>query len=119
MKHKILRIYRDESNLNFVIRFPKGKTITDIEDVIFLVKELDADPLDENLIEKLLSDSQITLADLDVAQVNFEVEDYEGMTINKLYRAALFCKWQGDSDFDENVERLFDFQLEQNFHNNV
>jgi hypothetical protein len=119
MKYKIIRIYRDESDLNFVLRFPKGKTITDIEDVIFLVKELDADPLDQNLIEKLLSDSKITLTDLDVAQVSFEVEDYENITIDKLYRAALFCKWQGNTDFDENVERLFDFQAVQNFHNDL
>jgi hypothetical protein len=118
MKYKIERVYRDESNLNFVIKFPKGKTITDISDIIFLVKELDADPLASNLLDKFLSESDITLYGKDIAIVKFSVTDYDNMVIDKLYRAALFCKWIGSSDFDENVERLFDFQLKQNFHNN-
>ena len=117
MKQKIIRIHRDESNLNFVIRFPKLKIITDIDDVVFLVKELDADPLDDNLIEKYLSNTEITLTDKDVAIVSFTTADYDNIEIDKLYRAALFCKWQGNNDFDENVEYLFDFQTKQNFHN--
>ena len=116
--YKISRIYRDESNLNFVIQFPKGKTLTDIEDAIFLIKEIDATPLAEALVTKLLSNSQIELANKDIAKVKFVVADYNNLQIGVLYRAAFFCKWTGNSDFDENVERLFDFELIQNFHNN-
>ena len=119
MKNKILRINRDVSDLNFIIRFPKGKTIADIEDVIFLVKLTDSTPLSSALISKTLSASEITLVNKDIAKVTeWTLADYDGLEIDCLYEAALFCKWSGDSDFDENVEQLFDFQLEQNFHNN-
>ena len=116
-REKILRINNDTETLNFIIRFPKGKTITSIDDVIFLVKEYDSDPLDEALLVKYLSGGAITLHNKDIAMVHFQLNDYLGMKIDVLYRAALFCKWIGSSDFDENVEHLFDFQLEQNFHN--
>ena len=119
MKNKILRINRDVSDLNFIIRFPKDKTISDIEDVIFLVKILDSDPLSSALISKTMSASEITLSNQDVIKVTtWVLADYDNLVVDCLYEAALFVKWTGDSDFDENVERLFDFQLEQNFHNN-
>ena len=87
-------------------------------DIVFLVKELDADPLADNLLDKFLSLGEITVTDKDVAIVAFNVSDYDNIVIDRLYRASLFCKWQGSTDFDENVERLFDFQARQNFHNN-
>ena len=119
MKNKILRINRDVSDLNFIIRFPKDKTISDIEDVIFLVKLIDSTPLENALISKTLSNSEITLLNKDIVKVStWTIQDYDLLEIDYLYEAALFCKWTGDSDFDENVEQLFDFQLEQNFHNN-
>jgi len=117
-KNKIIRIFRDESTLNFTIRFPKGKTYSDIEDVIFMVKETDDTPLASALITKLFSNSDITLIAPSSALVKFNTADYDNLEIDTLYRAALFCKWTGNNDFDENVERLFDFQIEQNFHNN-
>jgi hypothetical protein len=119
MKNKILRINRDTSDLNFVIRFPDDKTIEDIEDVIFLIKNEDDTPLDEALLSKTLLAGEITLYNLDVAKVTtWSVSDYDPFEIGVLYQAALFCKWKDDPDFDENVESLFDFQLVQNFHNN-
>ena len=118
MKNKILRINRDESDLKFVIYFPKGKSISDIEDVVFLVKEKDSDPLADALILKLMNSGDITLINKDLVIVKFATSDYNNLEIDVLYEAALFCKWTGNNDFDENVERLFDFQLEQNFHNN-
>jgi hypothetical protein len=119
MKNKILRINRDTTDLNFIIRFPNDKTIADIEDVIFLVKKDDDSPLDEALISKTLSNSEITLLNKDIVKVtSWDVSDYDDLEVDYLYQAALFCKWAGDSDFDENVERLFDFQITQNFHNN-
>lgn len=117
-KFKITRVHRDESDLNFIIRFPKGKTINNIEDVKFLVKENDYSHLSNSLIDKTLSAGQIRLVSPNVALVNMNVSDYDNITIGALYRASLFCKWVGDIDFDENVERLFDFQTEQNFDNN-
>lgn len=117
-KFKITRTHRDESDLSFIIRFPKGKTIRDIQDVKFLVKENDYSPLVNSLIVKTLSSSQIRLVNPDIAIVNMEVSDYNNITIGALYRACLFCKWIGDIDFDENVERFFDFQTIQNFDNN-
>ena len=120
MKNKILRINRDTSDLNFIVRFPTGKTIADIEDVIFLVKKEDDSPLDEALISKTFSNSEIVLLNKDIVKVvGWSVSDYDNLEIGALYQAALFCKWSGDADFDENVEYLFDFQLEQNFHNNL
>lgn len=117
MKNKILRINRDESPLKINIYFPKGKTIDDIADVVFLVKTKDSDPLDQSLIKKLLSEGDISLLNQSLVHVAFETADYNGLTVDALYEAALFCKWTGNNDFDENVERLFDFQIEQNFHN--
>lgn len=117
-REKILRINNDTEPLGFVIRFPKGKTITSIDDIIFLVKEYDSDPLDQALVEKYLSTGEITVANKDLAFVQFSVADYDTMEVDVLYRAGLFCKWIGSSDFDENVEHVFDFQLEQDFHNN-
>lgn len=117
-KYKIIRTYNDQNDLGFTIEFPEGKSISDIEDVIFLVKEKDSDPLAEALITKLYSNSEITLHNLDVAKVKFSLSDYDNIEIGNLYEAALFCKWTGDPDFDEYVERLFDFQCVQNFHNN-
>lgn len=118
-KQKIILVHRDESPINFVIRFPRGKTIDDIQDVIFLVKSTDASPLATSIIEKLYSNNQITLAEKDIANVFLTVNDYQNIEVGKLYRAALFCKWIGNVDFDENVEYLFDFQTKQSFHNNL
>lgn len=117
-KFKIEAIHRDESDLCFVIRFPKGKTINDIADVKFLVKENDGDPLAEALITKTMAAGEIVLSGLDVAKVQRTVDDYDNIIIDELYRAALFCRWKGNTDFDENVKYLFDFQTRQNFDNN-
>lgn len=117
-RQKILRIHRDESDICFVIRFPKGKTISDIEDVKFLVKKIDSSPLGEALISKTLQTGYIYLTGLDVARVKMNVDDYDNIEIDQLYRASLFCKWIGNTDFDENVKYLFDFQTKQNFDNN-
>lgn len=118
MNNKIFRINRDESKLKFVIKFPKGKTISDVEDVVFLVKTNDDTALASALITKLKSTSKIELVNPDIALVSFDVNDYNNLTVGTLYKAALFCKWTGNTDFDENVERIFDFQVTQNFHNN-
>jgi hypothetical protein len=115
---KINRVHRDESNLYFVIRFPEGKTIDDIEDVKFLVKEKEETLLADSLISKSQLDNEIALSGLDVAMVTIDVDDYDDIVIGNLYKASLFCKWIGDTDFDENVEYLFDFQTKQNFDNN-
>lgn len=118
MNNKIIRINRDESELKFAIKFPKGKTISDVEDVIFLVKAKEETPLVSALILKLKSTSKIELVSPNMAVVLFETADYNNLEVGVLYKAALFCKWTGKNDFDENVEQLFDFQLIQNFHNN-
>jgi len=115
---KIERVHRDESNLNFVIRFPKGRTMADIKDVKFLVKRNDSSLLTDALIVKTLLSGEITLSGLDKAKVVFLVSDYDNIEIDHLYRAALFCKWQESVDFDENVANVFDFQTIQNFDNN-
>lgn len=116
-REKILRVRNDLDTLNFVIRFPKGKVITDIDDVVFIVKEKDSTPYDQALVLKFLSGGKVTVHHQDIAKVHWELQDYSLLKVDVLYRAALFCKWQGASDFDENVEHLFDFQLTQNFHN--
>lgn len=118
MNTKIIRINRDESDLTFLITFPKGKTITDIQDVIFLIKNATNTPLVDALVIKLKSSSEIDLIAPNIAVVNFTTSDYDSLEIDVLYTAALFCKWNGNNDFDENIERLFDFQVIQNFHNN-
>lgn len=118
-KYKITRTYNDQNDLGFTIEFPEGKTIADVEDVIFLVKTLDSDPLADALVSKQMSNSQITLTNLDNALVKWTLADYVNLEIGVLYEAALFCKWTGEPDFDEYVERIFDFQCKQNFHNNL
>jgi len=116
-REKILRVHRDESDICFVIRFPKGKSINDIEDVKFIVKEYDSDPLASSIITKTLGTGTIVLSGRDIALVDMQVEDYDNIVIGELYRASLFCKWTGNTDFDENVKSLFDFQTKQNFDN--
>ena len=117
-KYKIYRTYNSENDENFVIEFPENKTIADVQDVIFLVKVKGSDALTSALVSKTLNAGDITLHDLDIAKVQWAESDYTNLEIDTLYEAALFCKWVGDSDYDEYVERLFDFQLKQNFHNN-
>lgn len=117
-KFKIERIHRDESDICFVIRFPKGKNIGDVQDLKFIVKKDDNTPLANALITKTKAAGEITLSGLDIAKVQMTVNDYDNIIIDNLYRAGLFCKWTGNTDFDENVKYLFDFQTVQNFDNN-
>jgi len=116
-KMKIIRVHRDESDICFVIRFPKGKTILDIQDIKFLVKEKDDTALPSAIITKTKSGGDITLSGKDVAKVKMNVSNYNNIVIGNLYRSALFVKWTGNTDFDENVKYLFDFQTKQNFDN--
>ena len=116
--YKITRVKNDLSNLDFVLKFPGTKTIDDIVDAIFIVKEEDDTPLAEAIISKTLQAAEITKEADDILHVSFLVTDYDDLIIEKLYKAALFVKWNGEADFDENVESIFDFEIEQNFHNN-
>lgn len=117
--YKIYRTYDSENEETFIIEFPEGKTIADIEDAIFLVKEQEGTLLSDAKVTKTLIGGDITLHNLDVAKVKWLKSDYVNLEIDVLYKAAFFCKWAGDADYDENVERIFDFQLKQNFHNNL
>jgi hypothetical protein len=115
--YKIIRVNKDTSLEYFVIEFPEGKNLNTIQDAIFVVKEKDSDDLGDALISKTIVGGGITIKDIDLAEVSFTLEDYDNLEIDVLYRAAFFVKWVGQADYDENVERLFDFQVIQNFHN--
>ena len=115
--YKINRVNKDTSLEHFVIEFPQGKNINSIQDAIFMVKEYDGNPLTETLLSKTIVGGDISIIDIDIAQVSFDLSDYDNLEIGVLYRAAFFVKWSGEADYDENVERIFDFQIVQNFHN--
>ena len=118
MNYKIDRKNRDVSSLNFKIIFPKGRGIGDIEDVKFIVKLTEDTPLANALITKTLLGSTISLLNQNSAVVSFVTSDYDNLSLGIIYKAGLFCKWTDQSDFDENVESLFDFEIKQNFDNN-
>ncbi len=122
--YKIDRIYNDEADLTFKVKLAKGKTLASILDIVFIIKEKDDTAYLSKILEKTLlggdiSTSLNSTSDTFIfAVVSFAVADYTSLVIGNTYRAGLFCKWIGDTDFDENVEQIFDFQVIQDFHNN-
>lgn len=115
--YKIVRVNKDTGLEYFVIEFPQGRSINSIADAIFVVKENDSTPLVDALVSKTILSGDINMKDVDVAEVSFDLSDYDNLEIGVLYRAAFYLKWIGDADYDEKVERIFDFQIKQNFHN--
>lgn len=116
-KYKIERTFEDVNPLSFKLTFPEGKSLSDVNDVIFIVKPKDDSPYSEVLIEKTLLGGDISTSGTRYFIVAFETADYTNLVIGNSYRAALFCKWDGETDFDESVEQIFDFEIIQNFHN--
>lgn len=119
-KYKITRIYNDESDLVFKIKsFPTGKSLAGTDDIIFVIKENDNDAYSAKIIEKTKTGGQISTIGTRFIHVNFDVADYSGLTIGQSYRASCFCKWTGDTDYDENVEQIYDLEIIQDFHNEL
>jgi hypothetical protein len=116
-KYKIDRRYKDETDLVFSVKFPQGKTIANVEDAIFIIKRTDEAVYGAKLFEKTIIGGGITILNPNLFNVRFIIADYTTMTIGESYRASLFCKWTGDSDYDENVEQIYDFEIIQDFHN--
>ena len=116
--YKINKIYNDESPLVFrITKFPTGKSFATMQDIVFVVKKLDSDAYTERLVSKKLSDGEISTSGTRDVFVTFPISAYAGLEIGVTYRAGLFCKWTGDSDYDENVEQLYDLEITQDFHN--
>ena len=116
--YKINRIFNDESLLTFKITaFPEGQSFDSVADIVFAVKKLDDDDYADKLVEKKFTAAQITKVGTNVVTVKIETTDYENLVIGETYRAALFFKWIKDTDFDENVEQLYDLEIIQDFHN--
>ena len=71
-----------------------GRTLTDVEDVIFSVK---ADPAGADILLKLRSTGGITTIGESVftAYVQWDYDEYTGFVVGTTYYAGLFCKFIG------------------------
>lgn len=109
---------KDTNDLLFEITLPTGKTFTDVEDVAFIVKSDIDDLLADAKIEKYLDNGDITLQNSNQILVHFTLSDYENMEIGYDYIAGLFCRFTGQTDFDERID-TFSFQIEKSMHNQI
>jgi hypothetical protein len=108
---KITRKYAASDPLHFEIDLTlyPGKTISDIDDIYFLVKKNISDLDSAALLSKSLGAGQISVvaqADplfLD-ALVDWLGTEYTGMEVKSTYLGGIFIKWTGDATADENVE---------------
>lgn len=109
---KITRKYGAGDPLHFVIDLTEypGKTIGDIDDVFFSIKnkqsDADADSLlfkSQNNGGKITVTAQANPLYLD-ALVEWLGTEYTNMEIKKTYLGAIFIKWNGEAMADENVE---------------
>lgn len=93
-----------------------GKTISDIADIIFVVKEDFTDTDVNALLLKKATDGVIwakdTNGDIDVS-VPWLYNEYDSFTIDKIYFGGLFCKFNGDPIADENVKELYEVRITQ------
>lgn len=115
--YKIKRTYGDLNPMNFKVTYPSGKTLADVADAIFLVKPTNESPWADRLIEKTIVGGGISTSGTRMFIVQLESSDYDDLVIGQTYRAALFLRFNGDSDYNESVEQIFDFDVVQNFHN--
>ena len=114
----ITKPINDVNDLLFTLSLPTGRVWADIEDVAFIVKEDIDDALADSKIEKYKSDGDIVLENGDTVKVKFTLQDYTGLVIGYAYVGGLFCKFVGQSDFDESID-TFDFKIKKSMHNQI
>ena len=91
------------------------KTLTDIEDITFLVK------VDENETEgifekkKSLGEISATGTNILIVFVQWPTDEYDAFTIGQTYLAGLFLKFNGDPMHSEYTDDLFKLIIEQDF----
>lgn len=113
----IERKYESFDDLRFEIDLSEyGKTLTDVDDIIFSVKNT-AIEADDVILEKKLSLSEIVASGTDVLDVSVIWLDteYDNFTIGENYLAGLFVKFTGDPKADENVDTIFQLRIIQDF----
>lgn len=93
-----------------------GKTIDDIEDIIFSVKGELTDE-DNSIFIKKRSEAEIEVTGTDVltVAVDWAETEYDQFVIDKEYNAGLFIKFIGDPVADENVKENFKLKIIQDF----
>lgn len=118
MKKTITRIYGDQSPLIFHVDLREiNKTITDIDDVFFQVKNVKTDA-DDLLLFKKKSLMEITTASESPyvkVSVLWDGTEYDNFVVGNKYIAGLFCKFTGFTLANENVDTEFVFTVTQDF----
>jgi hypothetical protein len=94
-----------------------GKTLSDIADIVFLIKVNEDDA--SSLFEKKKSLTQITATGTTIvtALVQWATTEYSQFEIGETYLAGLFVKFTGDPAYDEHTDDLFHLIIEQDFVN--
>lgn len=93
-----------------------GKTLSDIADITFSIKESLTDE-DDSLFLKTLGAGTISAGGTDVVSVSVEwlTTEYSQFKVGKKYLAGLFATFTGDPVADENVDTTWEIEIYQDF----
>ena len=113
----ITRIKQDNRPLIFNVSLKKvGKTLQDVSDAYFIVKNVETES-DTAVFSRQRSLGQILTTGTDVVrvEVNWDSTEYTAFQVNKMYKAGVFFKFQGDDFVSENVDQLYYLIIKQDF----
>ena len=113
----IARKLGDFKNLIFRINLTdyEGKTVSDIEDIIFSVKNSLTDEDDALLIKKYtLSEITVSGTKKLVVNVLWATNEYANTPVGDYY-AGLYVKFTGDPVADENTNQYFKLKIIQDY----
>ena len=93
-----------------------GKTASDIVEMTFSVKDKLTDP-DDSLFLKKLTLSEISISGTNIVSVavQWPYNEYAQFNIGQIYKAGLFATFTGDPVADENVNVIWDLEIDQDF----
>ena len=113
----IERKYEDFDDLQFEVDLSDyGKDNTDVDDIIFSVKD-DLTTADNIIFVKKESLGEISFSGttLLTVLVQWDETEYGNFTIGHEYKAGLFIKFTGDPLADEHVDQTFKLRINQDF----
>lgn len=113
----IKRINGAEDDLGFEVDLRDyGKTLADVLDIFFVIKDNKTDA-DDSLFLKKQSLGEITATGIDelTVAVEWATNEYSQFVIDKVYVAGLFIQFIGQTIADENIDQIFHLVIEQDF----
>lgn len=115
MKTKITRKLGDYRPLVFKLDLTGyyNKTVSDIEDIIFVIKG-DKSDLDNALFLKKLSDTDIIInsgTEIIEVEVKWLYDEYSNFNKKVEYLAGLYPKFIGEPIIDENTDSEFEIEF--------